>query len=115
MEFLFFDIKESQRPYVRHWLIILLMAETFMLIFNHFLYEIYLVIAFLFFCGFLLRMLKLYPGQSEPLILDFSAVVISLGYAWIAQWVGLSLWRFLLIFCSSAIIMPHFVFILREK
>lgn len=109
------DIRESQWYYYRHWLKIALTAEAVMLVFNHSLFEIYCLIAVLFLIGFLLRILGLYPGQREPFILDFSAVVLSLVYSFLARWLGDCGWRFLLIFCSSGILIPHFIYIAWEK
>jgi len=86
-----------------------------MLSLNHYLVEIYAVVAVLFLCGFLLRVTKLYPGDQEPLILDLSAVVIALIFAAGAYALKVSGWRFCLIFCSSLIIFPHFVYISRAK
>jgi len=73
------------------------------------------VIAALFAGGFLLRVLNVYPGEKEPLILDFSAVALSLLYALLSVAAGFSAWRYVLIFSSSVIVFPHFVYILREK
>ena len=86
-----------------------------MLVFNYFLFKIYMAIAVLFFGGFLLRVLRLYPGKREPLILDFSAVMLAVGFALIARTLDESHWRFLLILCSSLIIVPHFIYIALEK
>jgi len=86
-----------------------------MFICNRYLFEIYMVIAALFLGGFLLRVVKLYPGESEPLILDFSAVVLAVGFALAARSLDESGWRFLLILCSSPIIVPHFIYIALKK
>jgi len=110
-----FGVTKSQWRYYRFWLIALLLAEGTMLCANKHLFEIYLVIALLFLCGFILRVLRLYPGESEPLILDCSAVVLALGYAFLGFAIKDSIWRFLLILCSSTIIMPHLIFIAKEN
>jgi len=104
-------ITDSQWPYYRLWLWATLVAEAIMLLFHHHLFLIYLIIASLFLGGLLLRVFKLYPGQWEPLILDFSAVVIAFFFAFLAWSFKDFFWRFLLIFCSSAIIWPHFLYI----
>ena len=108
-------ISQSQWGYYRHWLILVVGVEAVMLVLNTRLFEIYGIIAGLFAVGFLLRCLHVYPGEEEPLILDFSAVVLAVGYACLARWLGESAWRFLLILCSSGIIVPHFIYIAREK
>ena len=86
-----------------------------MLILNQKLFEIYVLIAFLFLCGFTLRVFKLYPGKDEPLILDFSAVVLTIGFALCGRALSGYAWRFVLIFSSSLIVLPHFIYIAREK
>jgi len=112
---MFEQLTESQWPYFKFWLFSLLAAESIMLILNGMLFEIYIIIAVLFLCGFLLRIFHLYPGQKEPLILDLSAVIMAVLYSLLAERVGESLWRFLLILSSSLIIFPHLVYIAREK
>ena len=101
--------------YLTHWLKILIIAEAIMLILNQHLPVIYLVIAGLFLGGFCLRVLKRYPGEPEPLMLDFLGVLIGLIYSLCAATLGMSGWRFLLILTSSLIIMPHIVFIILKK
>ena len=102
-------------PYCRLWLILTVIAETLMLIFNHHLVVFYRIIALLFSGGFLLRLFKVYPGQPEPLILDLSAVLIAAVYAYVAEWLGVSPWRFLLIVTSSAIILPHIFYVFNAR
>jgi len=108
-------IPEGQWRYLRHWLILILITEVLMVIFNHYLSFIYLIIGMLFFGGFVLRVFRKYPGEDEPLILDFSALCLSLCYVILASFLEYSLWRFLLIFCSSGIIVPHLIYIINEK
>lgn len=86
-----------------------------MLIFNHHLMHLYGGIMVLFAGGLLLRMLKFYPGETEPLILDASAVLIAGLYGFLAFVGQDSGWRFVLILTSSAVVMPHFVYIYHEK
>ena len=110
-----FDIPQSQWRYLRHWLILLLIVEASMFIFNKKLFEIYSVIGVLFLGGFLLRCFKVYPGEKEPLELDLSGFCLALFYALLARFLGASGLRFVLILTSSAIIIPHFLFIIKEK
>ena len=60
-----FGITESQWRYYRFWLCALVIAEGLMLVLNRDLFAIYLIIAFLFLVGFLLRLVHLYPGEDE--------------------------------------------------
>ena len=109
------NIKVSQWQYYRHWLILVFITEVLMLVFNGFLAEIYILIAVLFLGGFVLRLLRLYPGEAEPLYLDLSAVVLAGLFSFLAAlWLDSNL-RFMLILCSSVIIVPHFVFIAQNK
>jgi hypothetical protein len=109
------NVSKNQMRYLMHWLRIVIVAEVIMLILNQYLPVIYLVIATLFFGGFCLRVLKRYPGEPEPLILDFSGVLIALIYGLFSLALGMSMLRFLLILTSSLIIMPHIVFIVLKK
>ena len=106
---------ESQWRYIRHWLVLIIGAETLMCVFNRYLVEAYVIIALLFFCGFALRLFNLYPGESEPLDLDVSGVALAMSFALVARLTEISGLRFLLIGCSSLIILPHFLYIIREK
>ncbi|MBD3264063.1 MAG: hypothetical protein GF375_03055 [Candidatus Omnitrophica bacterium] len=106
---------KNQRRYLIYWLIITAIAEGLMLFLNKNLTIIYLIIAALFLAGFTLRVLKLYPGKDEPLILDSSAVLLSLGFVRASEVLGESNLRFLLIFTSSLIIFPHLLYIIRKK
>lgn len=108
-------ITQSQWRYVRHWLVLIVFTECILLWLHDRLVFAYLAIALLFLAGLTLRVLRLYPGQREPLALDFLAVILSLGFAGLAYVFEGSPWRFLMIGCSSLIVFPHFVFILREK
>jgi len=106
---------KTQWPYLRFWLTAVVLAEGIMLIFSHDLFLLYLFIGIVFAGGFLLRVFRLYPGQPEPFILDGSAIVIAVLLAFASRGLGGSAWRFALILCSSVIILPHLVYILKEK
>jgi len=109
------NFSPRQWKYFRQWIIVLIIVEVLMVCFHLHLFEIYWAIAIIFGCGFLLRLTKLYPGNDEPLILDLSAVCLAIGYAYFAQWLGANGWRFLLIFCSSGILILHFIYIAQER
>lgn len=86
-----------------------------MLLFNKYLFMIYLVIAGLFFVGLVLRILHLYPGKKEPFILDFFTVVIALLFASLAEIFKISNMRFVLLLTSSLIFLPHIMYIISNK
>jgi len=110
-----FDIKASQWRYYRHWLALSIVTEITMLIFNGFLTEIYILISILFLGGFILRLLQLYPGEREPLYLDLSAVVIAGLFSFFAGLLIGSGWCFFLIPLSTLILLPHLMYISKEK
>lgn len=85
-----------------------------MFLFDRHLAATYLVIALLFLGGFVLRLLNLYPGRPEPLILDLSGIFIALVFACAANILDLSSLRFLLILISSLIILPHIIYIVKR-
>ena len=109
------NVTPSQWSYYRHWLILTSVAEIVMLFLNRFLPEIYAVIAVLFAAALVMRVLKIYPGQPEPVRLGFWAVVIACLFCFAARLFGGSVVRFIVIFFSSAIILPHLIYIAREK
>ncbi len=108
-------LRASQWRIYRHWLALILAAEILMLIFNQYLVGIYLGISALFLGAGVFRMVGLYPGEGEPLILDFSAVILALMFAVFAYYGAHTPWRFFIILCSSLIVVPHFIYIIRYK
>ncbi|MBD3425808.1 MAG: hypothetical protein GF409_01095 [Candidatus Omnitrophica bacterium] len=103
-----------QWHYFKQWVLIILAAELLMLLLVEHLVAVYLLIAAIFIFGLLLRTAHTYPGKEEPLILDVSAVLIAFLWALFAHLAGAAMWRFLLIFTSSAIILPHLVHIFKN-
>lgn len=108
-------LKSTQQAYINFWVIVVIIAEAMMILLNNYLFVIYLVIASLFFIGFLLRLLRLYPGKEEPLLLDSSAVAIALLFAYASGFFKFSGIRFILILISSLIIVPHIVYIVSNE
>lgn len=105
---------ENQWRYIKLWLVTIILAEAAMFVLNEHLPAIYLAISAVFFVGVTLRVLGLYPGSKEPLVLDASAVLIALIMSCIAKLLGSSGWRFLLILTSSVIVMPHLLYIISK-
>ena len=101
--------------YIRHWIILIITVEILMLLFNCYLPLIYLIISILFLVGLGLRVLNLYPGKEEPLILDSSAVFIALVLAHTSKWLSTFNIKSLLISISSIIILPHLVYIICKR
>ena len=107
-------LTSRQWAYIKHWIILVVIAECIMLVFNKNLTACYLVIAALFLGGFCLRVLNLYPGKPEPLILDLPGIIIALAFAYLAEILKISNLRFLLVFVSSLIILPHIIYIINK-
>ncbi len=110
-----FNIKSSQWPYYRLWFIVTVVAECAMLLFHQSLTLIYTAIAAAFLGAALLRWLRIYPGEEEPLFCDLGGAFIACGYAGVAFCLRASHGRFLEIMMSSGILIPHFIYIAREK
>lgn len=108
-------LTRNQWALLKHWIILVIVAELLMLFLSKSLFIIYLVIGGLFLAGFILRVLHLYPDKDEPLILDSSAALIAVIFALLAKGLGLSGARFILIFTSSLIILPHLLYIVSKK
>ena len=107
-------LTSHQWAYIRQWVTLVIVAECIMLIYNRHLPTAYMIIAALFLGGFIPRIAHLYPGKPEPLILDLSAVLIALLFAYASNKLGMSSMRFLLILVSSLIIMPHIIYIIQK-
>lgn len=112
---LLFMLRKKKLSYIKHWIKLIIIGETALFIFNRNLIIGYLAIAVLFFIGFLLRILKIYPGREEPLSLDISACLISALFIGAAYLLKDSNWKFLLILFSSLIVFPHFIYIIKSK
>ena len=108
-------MKKTQWLYLRYWIILVVIAEAIMFIFNQDLDTIYLIIAWAFCIGLILRILKFYPGKREPFILDFLGLIIGFIFAYMARLLALSNFRFLLILFSSLIVMPHLIYIISNE
>ncbi|UCC94871.1 MAG: hypothetical protein JSW40_08675 [Candidatus Omnitrophota bacterium] len=108
-------VTQNQKSLIIFWVIVVIIAESIMFVLNKHLAILYLAVACLFLAGFILRVLNIYPGKKEPLILDFSAMVIALLFAYVSQIFELSNGRFILIAISSLIIFPHLVYIRSNK
>ena len=113
--YLSLGFSETQWPYVRFWLFAVIVSEIILLSANKRLFEAYLFIGSLFLIGLLLRVVGLYPGQWEPIILDFSAVLIAVCFAFLGRLFLDSSFRFILVLCTSLIIVPHLIFIAFRK
>jgi len=107
-------LSKNQYSLFKFWFTVVVIAELLMLIMNKYLFLFYTGIAILFFGGFFLRALHLYPGKREPLILDLSGMAIAFLYAYFAEILKFSNLRFLLIFASSLIILPHLFYIVAK-
>jgi hypothetical protein len=99
---------------LKKWLSIVIAAEAVMAFSIDNLTAIYLFITAVFICGFLLRIIKKYPGKTEPLYLDLSAVIIALGYSYLSSLFQSASARVILIITSSTIILPHVYYILKN-
>ena len=108
-------LNPRQWSYIKFWLVVIIISEVVLFLLNRYLAMLYLVIAILFLLGFILRILNLYPGRKEPLLLDSSAVIIALMFAYIAVMLKISNLRFLLIPVSSIIVLPHLKYIISNK
>ena len=106
--------KEKYRL-IAFWAVMTLAAEAVMVLFRSRLFLIYIIIAALFLGGFTLRVLHLYPGKKEPLILDSSALVLAFGFALTSYFFKAAHTRLFLISISSLIIIPHLIYILAVK
>lgn len=107
-------LSDNQFRTLLMWFLCILAVEIIMLIFNKKLPLIYAVIGGVFLVGFLLRLLNIYPGKSEPVILDLLAFFIAFIMGGAAYTLNNSPFRYLLIFISSLIVIPHIIYIITK-
>lgn len=76
-----------------------------------------IMVSLAFLCALLMRIFHFYPGAPEPLILDFSGMLISFFGAYLlssSTLLGLPLF-FLKFFLSILILLPHILYISLSK
>jgi len=108
-------IEGKQWRNIKFFIGLILFAEIVMLLMNKYVFEIYIVFSAFLFSGFILKVLKLYRKNNIPLKVDLLAIGISLLFVLLSYFLKASPARFLLILCSSAIIMPYFRCIMSAK
>jgi len=86
-----------------------------MFLLNKYLIFIYATISSLFFLGFFLRILNLYPGEKEPIILDGLAVLIGIIFIFLSHLFIHQKLKFILILSSFLIVLPHLIYIVIKK
>src|SRR3989344_2454868 len=107
---------KTQKRYIFHWIRWIIIGEFFILVAGIYAGVIFLLAGISFFVAFILRIIKKYPGNSEPLILDISsgtlAIISAIIYYYTAGVLVLQVVKIILPFI---IIMPHFVYIIMNK
>ena len=108
-------LTKNQKGYIKHWTVIIFIAICLLFASRGYLSIAYSIAAALFFIGLSLRLLNLYPGKREPLILDLSAVLIAALLVVISDKAGGSVNIAILISMSPVIILPHIFYIVLKK
>jgi len=67
-----------QKLYFYYWIILLGWGELALFVFARRQSLILILISAGFFVGFILRLLRLYPGKREPLVVDLSTCLLAL-------------------------------------
>jgi len=109
----FKKLNENQKKMIFHWLGIVLAAEVIFFVFQAQIHAVLFLISILFFVGFILRLFEMYPGKTEPLILDALAVVITLLITFLYRYSVISPGIAMLF--APLIILPHIIYIIRTK
>ena len=107
---------KTQKRYIFHWIRWIIIGEFFILVAGIYAWIIFLLAGISFFVAFILRIIKKYPCNPEPLILDISsgtlAIISAIIYYYTAGVLVLQVVKIILPFI---IIMPHFVYIIMNK
>ncbi len=106
----------NQRGHIFQWLIIIVFIELFLFFGPVYNWLKLALIGFAFIMGFLIRLFKKYPGESEPLIVDLSTGAIAfLLILFFTIVKNLSLQFAGKILAPFIILIPHFIYIFRNK
>lgn len=109
-------MKRNQKDHLLQWLIIVMIIELFLFLIPIKLWLGFVLIGIAFMGGFLLRLFKIYPGEREPLVVDFSTALIAfLASYFISLIEGFLILLVSKIFTPFIILIPHFVYIANNK
>ncbi len=109
------DMTRKQRDGLRRWFMAVVMSELFMLWRHQHLVMIYVGIAVIFCVVGLKKNIRKDSNERAASGREFFSAIIALIYAGIAMLLNGSPFRFLLILCSSVIIVPYLASMLKEK
>ena len=108
------QLSRIQRNHLLKWLVIILAVEVLLFFFPFLAWKAFLTLGIAFWVGFLLRVLGVYPGKYEPLILDLlSGALALIGGVWcfVAGKTDVIVRLFILLAPPFALV-PHFVYII---
>ena len=110
-------LTKEQGRLLKKWSLILLIVYSLFLLFLNLIPILFLLIAIIFAIGLTLRILKVYPGKTEPLILDAAGAFIALLIALILKFQKLpdAISFILILIGPIIIILWHVIYILKNK
>jgi len=109
-------LTQNQKSHLLQWLVMILILESLLILFPLLAWRIFLACGAAFLFGFVLRLLNVYPGKHEPLILDLLsgilAVVGAIGCLAAGTSYFLSALRIAVPPLSAT---PHIIYIMRNR
>ncbi len=109
-------MKPNQRDHILQWLVIIIFIEVFLLLCPIWVWVKLALIGFTFIINFMLRLARKYPGEDEPLIVDL--LTAGVAFLLIIPFIFIknpNLLLILLILSPFVILIPHFIYIFKNK
>ncbi len=109
-------IKTNQRDHLIQWLILIVFMEAALLAVPVSFWIKLTVLGLVFLAGFILRALKVYPGEEEPKVIDIMTAAIAFLLIPVFLFLIRSDWTFWALAAVPFIVLiPHFTYIARNK
>lgn len=106
----------NQVDHLLQWMLILIPVELFLFLVPLKPWIVLVIIGIAFMIGFLLRVFKVYPGENEPLVVDFSTSILAFLASYCISLVkDLEVLLVSKFFSPFFILIPHFVYIISNK
>lgn len=110
------NLTRNQWEHLLVWAITILPIEILLLIFPQYAWILFGLGGGTFIGGFIFRILKIYPGKSEPLIIDLLTGLLGLiASILFAPWELIGISKRFLLTVPPLVLLPHIVNIIADK
>ena len=109
-------MRPNQKYHLLQWLMIIIIMELFLILVPVWIWIKLVIIGTGFLIGFLLRIARKYPGEYEPPAVDILTAIISYSFIIFFTFINDRSFQLgALIAIPFIILIPHFVYIIRNK